>query len=126
HDPSLDPQSGRRAKGYRLPNVLAADRAHAGIVLALLGALVCSLGVYRGCELKRARDADARIGATIGRAGNGSSGPTCEPPACNTSLEDAAIGHADADVLQQRLGHRLARGPGEEGSRALDADPESH
>jgi hypothetical protein len=41
----------RRRRGYRLPDVLVADRAASGLVLAALVAVVCALGIIRGCQL---------------------------------------------------------------------------
>jgi hypothetical protein len=52
HHPSRGPRLTTRTGGYRLPDVLVAERAPAGIVLALVGAIVCSLGILRACQLE--------------------------------------------------------------------------
>jgi hypothetical protein len=41
----------RRRRGYRLPDLLVADRAGSGLVLAALIAIVCALGTLRACQL---------------------------------------------------------------------------
>jgi hypothetical protein len=38
-------------QGLQLPNVLVADRSGVSIVLMLVGAMICAVGVVRGCSL---------------------------------------------------------------------------
>jgi hypothetical protein len=52
--PTQHPRRTTPARAYRLPDVLVAERAPLGIGLALLGAFVCSLGIFRACQLEQA------------------------------------------------------------------------